>query len=258
MEKYGKINAENKETTMIDFIICEDNNVLSKKYKIIIEKFMMNHDIDYKCKSFSEYDKKWKDYIEKSNCFKIYILDIKTPKGSGLDAARYIREELDDWNSMIIIITSYQEYKYEALGKRLMLVDCINKLDNCDNRLIEAINICLKNYYNKQKSLHFKYKNILYNIEYKDIIKIEKEQDNKRCIITTTYGEFIIPGTLNKIISKLDKRFINCHRSVIINLDQVKSYNRRTNTITFKNNDQTNAISRDKKKEIINYARGIS
>lgn len=243
---------------MIDFIICEDNTVLSKKYKLIIEKFMMNHDIDYKYKIFSEYDKKWKDYIEKSNGFKIYILDIKTPKGSGLDAARYIREELDDWNSMIIIVTSYQEYKYEALGKRLMLVDFINKLDNCDNRLMEAINICLKNYNNKQKALHFKYKNIVYNIEFKDIITIEKEQDNKRCLITTTYNEVYIPGTLNTILSKLDNRFFKCHRSVIINLEQIKYYNRKSNTIVFKNNLETNAISRNKKKEIINYVRGLS
>ena len=242
---------------MINFIICEDNAILSKKYKLIVEKFMMNHDIDYKCKTFSEYDKKWQEYTKKTTGFKIYILDIKTPKGSGLDAARYIREEIDDWNSMIIIITSYQEYKYEALGKRLMLVDFINKLDNCDNRLIEAINICLKNYNNKQKTLHFKYKNVIYNIEFKDIIKIEKEQDNKRCLITTTYNEIYMPGTLNKVILELDKRFMKCHRSVIINLDQIKYYNKKTNTIVFKNDSQTNAISRDKKKEIINYVRGL-
>ena len=243
---------------MINFIICEDSKVLATKYSLVVEKFMMKYDTDYTVKTFSEYNKEWYKHIQKDEGFKIYILDIKTPKGSGLDAARYIREELDDWTSMIIIVTSYQEFKYEALGKRLMLVDFINKLDNCEKRLKEAINISLKNYNNKHKVLRFNYKNTIYSIEFKDIIKIEKEQDNKRCIITTNYGEFIIPGTLNNILPRLDKRFIKCYRSVIINLEQVKSYNKKTNTIIFKNDEQTNAISRDKKKEIINYVRGIS
>ena len=242
---------------MIKFIICEDEVILANQYKHEIEKIMMNYDIEYEITMFKGYTQKWKITASKEDSFKIYLLDIKTKEGSGLDAARYIREELDDWQSMIIMITAYPEYKYEALGKRLLLVDFINKLDNCTNRLQDAIRISLKNYDKRPKSLKYTYKKIVYNIEYRNIIYIEKEPDSKRCIIKTIEGDFYIQGNLASIEKLLDKRFLKCCRSVIINLEQVSRYNKKTNIITFKSGIELNAISRDNKKELINHVRGI-
>lgn len=242
---------------MIDFIICEDEQILADKYIKEIDKFMMNYDIDYNCHSFSEYDKAWKTLAKKDLNFKIYLLDIVTEKGSGLDAARLIREEYDDWNSMIIIITSHPQYKYAALSKRLMLVDFINKLDNCEQKLKDDLLICMKNYDNRYNSLRYIYKNTVYNIELRHIISVEKEPDSKRCVIETEHDTFYIQGSLNQVLKRLDKRFFRCHRSLAVNINQIKSYSPRTNTIVFKNNTKTSTISRDKKKELFNRVRGL-
>lgn len=241
---------------MIEFIICEDEKEFVNIYKDIIEKAMMNYDIEYKYNVFEGYNKKWKKITTSGN-FKIYILDLKTKEGSGLDAARYIREELDDWQSMIIIVTAYPEYKYEALGKRLMLVDFVSKLDSLSLRLSQAIQISMKNYDKRPNSLKYSYKKIVYNIDYQKIIYIEKEQDNKRCIIKTLEKDYYIQGNLNQIEKLLDKRFVKCNRSYIINIEQVESYNKKDNILTFKNGFQVYAVSRNKKKEILDYVRGI-
>lgn len=242
---------------MINFVICEDEPVLLKKYVNEIDKFMMRYDTDYKCHTYKGYDDKWKEYAKKEDGFKVYLLDIKTATGSGLDAARLIREEYDDWASMIIIITAYNEYKYEALEKRLMLVDFINKLSNFEERLITALTRCMKNYDNRHKSLKYTYKNNVYNIELRQIVSIEKEPDNKRCIIKTTTNKYPVPGTLNTIMKSLDDRFIKCYRSIIINLEQIEKYIVKEGKITFKNGDTVNSISRNQKKEIIRYVRGL-
>jgi two-component system response regulator AgrA len=241
---------------MIEFIICENETFFINKYKEIITKVMMSYDIEYTIKHYAGYNDKWLASTQSSN-FKIYILDIKTNKGSGLDAARYIREELDDWQSMITIVTAYPEFKYEALGKRLMLVDYVNKLDNFDARLTQAIQISMKNYDKRPNSLKYTYKKVLYNIEFYKIIYIEKEQDNKRCIIKTAKKEYYIQGNLHQVEQLLDKRFIKCNRSYIINIEQVESYNIKNNEITFKDGKKLYEISRNKRKEIINYVRGI-
>lgn len=244
---------------MINFVICEDEKVLATKYKNVIDNFMMNYDTDYKCHLFDGYTKEWKEFAEKDNGFKIYLLDIKTNEGSGLNAARIIREEFDDWTSMIIIITSFNEYKYDALGKRLMLVDFINKLDNPEQYLKSALSICMKNYDNRPKILKYTYKNTIYNLDFKNIVYIEKEMDSKRCTIHTALGEDIIyPGTINKLITELDNRFTKASRSVIINLEQIKNYNTKENKIVFKNGKSTDAISRDMKKGLIRYVRGLN
>ncbi|MCI8347194.1 MAG: hypothetical protein HFJ12_04530 [Bacilli bacterium] len=236
---------------MINFIVCEDEKVLRGETKNIIDGLMMNYDIDYKINEFDGYNTKFEEIVKKDMGFKIYLLDIKTKKGSGIDAARIIREQYDDWNSVIILITSYSEYKYEALCSRLFLLDYINKLDNCHKKIKEDLVIAMKHYDNRYNVLSYEYNHTCYKIEYRQMIYIEKEPDSKRCIIKTTEGRQTIPGTLNQIYDKLDNRFLKVHKSMVVNLDHIKKYEIGKNKVTFKNGDHTHLISRNMKKELI-------
>ena len=245
------------DDNMINFIICEDEPELLNMYEQQIDKFMMKYDIEYKCHKFNCYGKRWTRVTQNIIGFKIYLLDIKTEEGSGIDAARIIREENDDWVSMIIMISGYQEYKYEALGKRLMLVDFINKNDRFEQKLQDALLICMKNYDNKYKSIKYTYKNVAYNIEFRNIIKIEKEQESKRCIIYTDERKYYIQGSLNDVLTKLDKRFFKCSRGTAINIEKVESYNFKENIAKLKNKEEFKDISREKRREMYNRVRGV-
>ena len=242
---------------MINYIICEDEPELLNMYEKQIDKFMMKYDMHYTCYTFDCYDKNWKTTIRNLIGFKIYLLDIKTEKGSGIDAARMIREEFDDWVSMIIMISGHPEYRYEALGKRLMLVDFINKIEHPERKLQDALLICMKNYDNKYKALRYKYKNTAYNIEFRSIVKIEREQGSKRCIIYTDQGKFFIQESLNDLLKKLDKRFFKCSRGVAINVEKVESYNFKENTAKLKNKEEFKDVSREKRREMYNRVRGV-
>lgn len=244
---------------MIKFVICEDEKVLATDYKNEIDKFMMKYDHEYKTVLFSGYNQEFKELARKDQEFKIYLLDIKTDEGSGLDAARMIREELNDWTSLIIIITSYNEYKYDAFGKRLMLVDFINKLDKCKERLQETLALCIKLYDNRPKALKYIYKNTIHNIDFRNIVYIDKEQDSKRCTIHMANKEEVpYNGTINSLLKLLDERFIKISRSAIINTDHIDKYDLKANKLEFKNGEATEDISRDKKRGIIDYVRGIN
>ena len=236
---------------MINFIVCEDEKTIRKNTVDQIFKFMMNYDIDYKIHEFDCYDEKFKKIVSKDEGFKIYFLDIKTDKGSGIDAARIIREKHEDWSSIIIIMTSYSEYKYEVLSSRLYILDFINKLDDCDRKIKEDLKIAMKAYDNIHKTINFEYNHTYYKIEYRQIIYIEKEPDSKRCIIKTKTGEQPIPGTLSKIYEELDDRFFKTHKSMIVNINDIEKYDKKANKITFKNGDYTYLIARDKKKGLI-------
>lgn len=237
--------------SMINFIICEDEEVLRTSTKKTIISYMMNHDIDYKIYEFDGYDKRFENLVKKDIGFKIYLLDIVTKIGSGVDAARIIREKYDDWVSSIIMITSHQEYKYEVLSSRLYLLDFINKLDNCTKKIREDLEIAMKYYDNRYKMLSYEYNHTYYKVEYRQIVYIEKEPDSKRCIIRTKEDKQIIPGTLNEVYEKLDDRFFKVHKSLIVNLDEIQRYEIRKNKLTFKNGEHTHLISRNHKKELI-------
>lgn len=248
--KFGNFGTERSEV-MLNFIVCEDESDFAKYMKRMIDNYMMNFDMDYQYYEFDGYDLKFEELVKSDIGFKIFFLDIKTEKGSGLDAARKIREEYDDWISIIVVVTAFSEYRYEALGNRLYLLDFINKVDDCENRVNEALQKAMKNYDNRHKSLSYEYNHIIHKVEFRNIICIEKEQDSKRCIIKTTYGTQLIPKSLVEVNKLLDKRFLKVHRSMIINLDQIKEYDMKENKITFKNNDYTHLISRDKKRELM-------
>ena len=238
---------------MLNFIICDDELEFRKLIIDEIDKFMMNYDAEYKKYECENYEKDFETLARKELGFKVYFFDIKTKNGSGLDAARFIREELDDWNSIIIIVTAFAEYRYEALSNRLYLLDFISKFDNCKSKLKETLKIIYKQYNSREKCLSYEYNYTLYKIELKDIIFIEKEQDSKRCIIHASYGTFKAPFTLNALSKQLDKRFLKVHKSMILNIDKISTYNTKENEVLFVNGMSTNLISRAGKKELIEY-----
>ena len=86
---------------------------------------------------------------------------------------------------------------------------------------------------------------------------IENDSENKRCLIKTNNNNYYIPLTLSKLIDNLDNRFIKCSRSYIINLEKVRIYNTKNNIIYFDDEISICEVSREKKKEIIAYLRGI-
>ena len=238
---------------MVNFIICEDEKIFSQRFEDVISKCMMVHDVDYKIHEFTGYGESFEKYVRESTDFNVYILDIKTNEGTGINAARMIREKYSDWSSMIIIVTSYAEYKYEALSTRLMLVDFINKLDNCEEELQKAIQIAMKNYDDRPNMLTYEYHKVMNRINFKDIVLVEKEPDSKRCIVRTTEEEYVVPKSLNQIKSMLDKRFLKVHRSAIINVDHLKCIDVTKNKMIFKNGTHSYLLSRSKKKELLEH-----
>ena len=240
---------------MIEFIIYEDNLIYLKKYTDLIEKILMNYDIYYHFSYFDSYTKKYEEIVN-NNCFKVYLLSLEKDP---LRFIKRIREIKDDWQSMIIVINSDESIKNKLLLGRLLIVDIIDKNSIIMERLKSAIQICLKNFDKRPNTLKYTYKNTIYNIELYKILYIEKEKDNKRCLIQTTEKEYIIQGNLNKVNEKLDKRFIKCNRSYIINIEQVDYYNIKKNIIKFKNKiELLGCVSRDKKKEVQNKLRRIN
>ena len=242
---------EKVRDNMIDFIIVNENKDIEK----MLEKILMNYDYDYRINTTTLDSNQWNQLVQMKT-LKIYILELKTK--DDIKKISQIREELDDWQSMIITLTNQINIQKEIMAKKLLIIDCINSEINSEKQLERAIQIGLKNYDKRPNSLKYNYKNIYYNIEYSKILYIEKEQDSKRCIIRTEQKDFVIPINLNQISQLLDKRFIKCNRSFIINMEQVYYYNTKNNIIVLKNNHNISIVSRDKKKVIINYLRGIN
>ena len=66
-----------------------------------------------------------------------------------------------------------------------------------------------------------------------------------------------MPESISKILNQLDKNFIKCSRSYIINLKKVRYFSIKNNIIYFNKEIKVYEVSRNKKKELINFLRNI-
>ncbi len=238
---------------MVEFLIFDENPTINK---MLIDKVMMNYDYEYKT-TILKLSSNWQDKITKEN-FKIFLINTDIKNNLGLNLAKYLRIDLCDWQSMMIFKTTSNNLKYEIINHRFMYIDYLLTTDTSYEKKLEtAFNIALKNYDSRPNTLKYIYKNTIYNISFSNIIYIEKEKESKKCIIKTKEEEFEYSGNMKILEEKLDRRFIKCSRSYIINMDQVEYYNTKENIIIFRNKESINFISRNKKKELISYLRDI-
>ena len=168
---------------------------------------------------------------------------------SGLELARKIRNN-GDWTSQIIVITTYVEYKNLGFTNRLLMLDFISKFSNINENLKLSLKVAL-NILNRQSALSFKYNSEIFQILYNDIYYIEKNLNNNDSTIVTKNNTYTIKCSINKLMETLsnDPRFFKSHRSCIINLNNVISFDIDSNIIKFKNKE-INLVSRDKKKKL--------
>lgn len=123
---------------MINFIVCEDNNVILQKNMDIINKLMFKNNLNYRIYKFTNDSKELQNLIKNNDIGeKIYILDIELETISGIDIARQIRK-LDN-KSIIIISTTYVEYLPFALKNKLMLFDFVSKFEDYETNLSNVI-----------------------------------------------------------------------------------------------------------------------
>lgn len=236
---------------MIKFIICDDEKLFRNNVRQTINKIFIKNDLEYTIDEFEKYNKDFQKVINYGISNKIYILDIEIKNGiSGIDIAKKIRK--NDWNSIIIIVTSHSDLGFEALKAQIMLLDFISKFDNCQNNLEKIIIKAMKQINNK-KVLVFKSNGIDYRIFLDDIIYIVKDSIERKCSIKTTYNEIAVNKSLSELIEKLDDRFYLTHRSCVINTEKIMSIDWKNNIIKFNNGVAIDLIARDRRKGLKKY-----
>ncbi len=226
---------------MINFIVYIEDKEELYNYKRIINSFMKKKKEEYKISLYS-------DNIDEGGK-KIYLLD----GNNTINIAKDIRYS-NDWDSQIIL--SFSNNKHNNFN--LIMLEKIFKLDILfkDIDWLDKLNMYLEidyNIINRNKTLCFKYCNELFNILYSDICYIEKNLCDNVSTIVTNNNKYVINLSICKIMEILDNdtRFYKCHRSCIVNIDNIISYDMSSNIVKFKNYD-INLIARNKKKELEN------
>lgn len=232
---------------MVNIIICDDNDKDRKNILEVVNNFMNKNKIEYETHIYNDYNKKFNEIMESKIPFKIYLLDIETPSGSGIDIARKIRTK--DVDSVIIFLTVHEELGNIILKNDLMFLSFINKFDNYKLRLTNSLKKSL-NLLKHKRIIKFTDRNVTYTINIDDILYLTKESYERKTIIKTDYAEFKVNNTLSELINMLDDRFVQTHRSCYINDDRKVSIDKTKRMIYFDNGEYTDLLS-DKYRKVV-------
>ena len=235
---------------MINFVIVEDNSFHRKKIHKILFSSMLENKIDYKIFEFDDYTTKLKNFIYKDEKDSIYILDLELPSGDGIEIARMIRNEYNNWISPIIIITAHTSLYYEVYKQRLQVLDFIGKCENIEKNLKENIDICLK-MLNKEKVYRYTYKNIEYTINLLQIDYFQRE--GRKTKIVTKNKVYYQNISISNIKKMLPEYFITSSKGILINMKNIKEIDWTNLIVYFKDGIKDYLVSNSHKKEILKH-----
>lgn len=233
---------------MINFIIYDNKEVVGS-YKKIIRNLMKSKKLNYSIYNIGNYSEDIQDKLKKLSGSKIYLLSADTKVIPGLDIAKNIRTS-GDWISQIIITEKFDKNNYIGISSRLLILDFISKFDNFEKDVYFALETAV-NILNKRLTLSFKCNSEVFQILYDDICYIEKNLNDNDSTIVTKNDRYTIKCSINKLTKILnnDSRFFKTHRSCIVNINNITSFDMKNNIVKF-NFLETNLISRNKKKEL--------
>ncbi len=231
---------------MVNIIICEDSKYYKLKTFEIIEKYMKKTNIKYHLFTFESYTKKLKEIINNPlDGHNIYIIDIHlSDEQSGIDIVNDIRKK--DYDSQIILATVYENLISEAQRLRLSILGYVFKMVNYEKNILELLETCLK-IFKLKGSVKFQVDKIDYNMKYDDIIYIEANSNERKCVVTTKNGSYDVKKPLYFLEEQLNSRFYKINRGCIINKDKLVSCDYKNNIITFDNSKKLVGMIADKK-----------
>ena len=117
---------------LVNFVVIEDNAIHRKNNIKLITNYMMSNKLQFDIFEYEDYSKDLLNDISSFNDNSVYIIDLELPSGDGLDIARYIRNELNNWTSPIIIITAHVSLYYDVYKQRLQILDFIGKCEDIE------------------------------------------------------------------------------------------------------------------------------
>ncbi|AXG69342.1 putative transcriptional regulatory protein pdtaR [Kordia sp. SMS9] len=170
------------------------------------------------------------------------ILDIQlSGRKTGIDIAEKIRK---DYDFPFIFLTSNSDPLTVSQAKKVMPPAYLVKPFTKDE-LYTSIEIALYNYSKRigevndeeliiKDAFFIKEKNVFIKLKFEDILFIKSEHVYAEIQLKNNQ-KHLIRGNLNKIITKLNKKFVRVHRSYIVNLDYLEQID-QSNIMILNNN----------------------
>lgn len=215
---------------MIDIYICEDN----KKHLELFQKYITNsiliENLDMKISLATSNPHELLEQISPLGNIGLFFLDIDLQSSiNGLSTAQKIRKLQP--RCFIIFITSHSEMSFLTFQYKTEALDFIIKdsSEHIKQKIHENLLKVEERYTSMNNSLNKTFTILQHDkriaIDYNDIIFFETSNNIHKVILHAKKRIIEFTGQLKDIEKQLDNRFYRCHRSYLINKDNISEVN---------------------------------
>ncbi|MCL1987169.1 MAG: LytTR family DNA-binding domain-containing protein [Firmicutes bacterium] len=227
---------------MLKVFICEDNKDQLNTIKKCVDNHILIENLNMEIACAETNPKYLINYISTNKVEGLYFLDIElNAEINGFGLAEAIRKH--DPRGFIVFVTADAESHLLTFEYKIEAMDYIVKgSDQFRTRIRECIQSAYSKY--NSKATNLLQTNFVFNlpggytnsVDISSIFYLETSQDrahNLNLYTKDTRHQF--RSSLKDVENRLSKNFLRCHRSYIINLNKVKSFNPKNLEITLEN-----------------------
>jgi two-component system response regulator AgrA len=215
---------------MLSIFVCEDNKEQRERFAKTIQDITAIENYNMKLMLATENPHELIKYVSENGGCGLYFLDIDLKASiNGIELATKIREY--DPRGFIVFVTTHAEMSYLTFLYKVEAMDYIIK-DNYNN-IKERIHQCMDNANTKHSSkdtdngkvFNLNINDRIIKIDYNKILFFETSSTIHKVVLHGTNRQIEFYAKMKDIEEKLDSRFYRCHKSYIVNKDNISEIN---------------------------------
>ena len=227
---------------MLNIFVCEDNAAQRQNIVHIIQNIVLMEELDMQLVLKTGDPYVLLEKVKTSQNTGIYFLDIDLNSNmNGMKLAQQIR--LFDPRGFIIFITAHSELSYMTFQYRVEAMDFVLKDNPAEAKV--KIRECLLNAmerYTLQTNKTHKVYTIdiggrKISVDYDDIFFFETSNNIHKVILHAKDRQIEFSSTMKELTNTLDRNFVRCHRSFLVNKNNIEEVDAKNRVIYFTNGE---------------------
>lgn len=227
---------------MLSIFVCEDHPAQRRAIVQIIQNTILMDELDMRLVLDTEDPYMVLETVRENQNTGIYFLDIDLNSSmNGLKLAQQIR--LFDPRGFIIFITAHSELSYMTFQYRVEAMDFVLKDNPAEAKV--KIKACLLNAmerYTLQTNKTHKVYTIevggkKFSVDYDNIFFFETSSNIHKVILHAKDRQIEFSSTIKQLASTLGDHFVRCHRSFLVNKNNITEVDAKNRTLYFPNGE---------------------
>ncbi len=202
---------------MLNIAICDDNLLFAQQALSEVQKILSSHNVEYTTTVFQTGNR-----LVHAGFFDIVFLDIEMEGLNGIETAQQLRQQKN--NCRIIFLTSHPKYVFSAFDvcATHYLLKPIDRI-KLEQVLLKIVHELANE---EDQNVTVKIGTQVHRIPYDKIQFVEVF--GRKLSLHTQEEVYTFNSSLEKFEQSLPKSFFRCHKSYILNLTEVRKYDKET------------------------------